>query len=110
MNMGSITGSVTEKEVEDFANSVLASTYPEKTWDWTPAEPSINLVEKFLLRRSVIGLYPWQAKEEVLHEIAHFKVQHHGSDFWRTYADLVIRFLGDWNFHVSTPVEAAVAL
>ena len=96
-------GAVTERKVEDFANSVLASTYPEKTWDWTSAEPSINLVEKFLLRRSVIGLYPWQAKEEVLHEIAHFKVQHHGPDFWRTYADLVIRFMGEDNVEESAP-------
>ena len=87
-------GAVTAEEIEAFAQRVAASL--GFTWDWTDIEPSICLGDKILLRRSLIGRYPWEAYQEVLHEAAHFRLGKggHGAEFHDTFASLIRDFLG----------------
>ena len=82
-----------ECDLSAFADRVTSDL--GATWEWTPAEPSICFDDRFLLRESLIGQYPWQAKEEVLHEAAHLGgVRGHGPRFYRRYIDLLEREMG----------------
>lgn len=88
-------GAVTEEEIMAFAEHVKAELGFQHTFEWSLAQPSICLETRILLRRQLIGEYPWVAKEEVLHEVTHIFVGNgHGGSFFTEYARLVHRFMG----------------
>ena len=87
-------GAVTKAEVEDFAHHALAVAAPTAVMEWTPASPSICLGNKILIREDLVGQYPWQAKEEVLHEMAHLNgLSGHGMAFYEVYIALLKQFM-----------------
>lgn len=91
-------GSIKRSEVAKFASKVIkALDLDDWEMQWSKTEPSICLREQkvILIRRAVIEQYPWQAKEEVLHEIAHIFTPDrvHGENFYREYILLLERFM-----------------
>ena len=95
--MGSNMGAVSQAEVEKFAVYVIRELNLDG-WrmEWTRAG---DLCEKnrhiIFIDKRWIGKYPWQAKEDVLHEVTHIFTEDkgHGSDFYREYIALLNRFL-----------------
>lgn len=96
-NMGNITLS----ELRVFISCVLKELDLED-WliEWT-SDVSICIKERKLILVQVSATsqiypgYPWQAKESVLHEIAHVFAPKwfHGADFYREYVKLLTRFM-----------------
>ena len=85
-------GAVTEAEVTDFAALVADDLGCE--WAWTTAG-SIYIAPVMHIDRSLIGQYPWQAIECVVHEATHHELHPetgHGASFFRAYAGLLSRF------------------
>ena len=86
-------GAVEEEEVESFARLVASELGCR--WKWTTAGP-IYIHPVMLIDRYIIGRYPWEAIEHVLHEGAHHVLHPypgHGASFFRTYADLLKKFV-----------------
>ncbi len=94
-------GSVTAEQIETFAQQV-ADRLGFK-FEWTETEPSIWIGGKILIRRSLVGRYPWEAYQEVLHEAAHFRLGRggHGSEFHDIFAGLIQDFLGGGGGYIS---------
>ena len=85
-------GVVTEAEVAGFATLVADDLGCE--WAWTTAGP-IYIAPVMYIDRRVIGQYPWQAIEVVVHEGAHHLLHPdpgHGASFFRIYARLLTKF------------------
>ncbi len=90
-----LMGTSTRQQIEDFWQLVQDWIELPLTFAWTRTEPSICLGNRVLLRESLIGRYPWEAYQEVLHETAHaIKGGGHGREFHDTLADLIRWFLG----------------
>lgn len=88
-------GAVTRQQIEAFWSSVKRELSLSQTFAWTPAEPSICLDDRILLRESLVGRYPWEAYQEVLHEATHALCGGgHGRTFHDTFASLILRHLG----------------
>jgi len=91
-------GAISQAEVEKFAAYVIR-TLGLDGWrmEWTRAQPGICLKksQEILIPKSMIGQYPWQAKEYVLHETAHIFTNDkmHGCDFFREYIALLNKFM-----------------
>lgn len=91
-------GAIKKSEVNSFAAKVLkALDLGAWTMQWTSAGPSFCAREckTILIHKSYIGRYPWEAKEVVLHEIAHIfsTDDRHGEGFYRKYIWLLRRFM-----------------
>ena len=89
-------GAVTKSEVEEFALAVLID-YPEWQFEWTPAAPSICIRERkrVLIHTGWVGRYPWEAKNEVLHEVAHINTTGHGAEFYQEFIRLLTKHMLD---------------
>ncbi len=89
-------GCMSKLEIEDFARIVLQECGYACTMKWTTAG-DILIGDTIFIDESHIDEYPWQAKQVVLHEIAHIDTwpqdDRHGELFHRRYAELVLRFL-----------------
>ena len=103
-------GAITKEEIEEFAKYVLGHliyialglrkdmvfTYLEN-WKmkWTTASPSICMKDRkiIFIEERYIGKYPWVAKENILHEIAHVFTDGHGTEFYRVYIKLLSDFM-----------------
>lgn len=94
-------GAVTKEEVEAFAANVLKKLYPDWKMKWTTAQPGICLKrsKEILIPESMIGQYPWMAKEYVLHETAHISTNGHGEEFYKSYIALLRRFMVDETYN-----------
>jgi len=92
-------GAIKKSEVNKFASQVIKALGLDGwAMEWCKGGPSICLrkQKRILIRKAVIGMYPWQAKEEVLHEIAHIFTlgkSPHGENFYREYVPLLKRFM-----------------
>jgi len=85
-------GAVTEQEVAGFAQMVAGELDCE--WEWTTGG-CIYIAPIMYIDRRVIGGYPWQAIECVIHEATHRAMGYgHGMKFFRTYAGLLTQFAG----------------
>ena len=88
-------GAVTRGEIEEFWTHVKATLEKCPPFEWTSAEPSIYSPTLIHIREGIIGHYPWEAYQEVLHEVAHDASDGHGQDFHSRYATLINQFLGN---------------
>ena len=89
-------GSVSQEEIEEFFQHVeKVCSLSEDYFRWTPASPSRFMGDHILIRQELIGRYPWEAYQEVLHETAHIQAIGHGPDFHRVYGVLIQQILGD---------------
>ena len=90
-------GAITKKEVEAFATYVLGELYLDWKMKWTIAQPGICLKksQQILIPKNIIGQYPWDAKEYILHETAHIFTDdnQHGEEFYKSYIALLRRFM-----------------
>ena len=90
-------GAITREEVETFATHVLKELRLDWRMGWTIAQPGICLKKskEILIPRTMIGQYPWVAKEYVLHETAHIFTDDkvHGEEFYKSYIVLLRRFM-----------------
>jgi predicted metal-dependent hydrolase len=94
-------GAATEEEVEEFAQAVFNAEelFNEWRFRWTSAKPGVCVLKTktIFIPQTIIGDYPWQAKEYVLHEMAHIrtldKERGHGPVFYQEYARLVLRHM-----------------
>lgn len=90
-------GAITKEETEAFATHVLEELCPDWKMKWTRAQPGICLKksQEILIPKSMIGKYPWQAKEYVLHETTHIFTDdnRHGEEFYKLYIALLRRFM-----------------
>ena len=90
-------GAITKEEAEAFAAHVLKELCPDWKMKWTRAQPGICLKksQEILIPESMIGQYPWQAKEYVLHETTHIFIDdnRHGEEFYKLYIVLLRRFM-----------------
>ncbi len=92
-------GAITKEEIEEFAKRVLG-LYGLKDWkmEWTTASPSICMKDRkiIFIEERYIGKYPWDAKENILHEIAHIFTDDmvHGMRFYIYYIRLLNIFMG----------------
>lgn len=91
-------GSMTREEMEVFAAQALKE-FPGWKMKWTVTKPGICLhkSKQILIPDTVIGQYPWMAKEYILHEVAHIKTwprdMQHGEEFYREYILLLNIFM-----------------
>jgi len=87
-------GAITRKEIEEFAELVLEDFLGWR-FSWSAASPSICDKEQEIIwiAKRYIGRYPWEAKENVLHETAHINTwpsdSFHGEEFYREYIRLL---------------------
>ncbi len=90
-------GAITKEEAESFGAHVLKSLCLDWKMKWTRAQPGICLKKsrEILIPESMIGEYPWVAKEYVLHETTHIFTDdtRHGDEFYKLYIDLLRRFM-----------------
>jgi hypothetical protein len=90
-------GCITAKEIENFATFVLGKLGIDGNMKWTSSGNSWcdRQHKTIYIGESFIGKYPWQAKENVLHEIAHIYTddKFHSEKFYAHYTNLVARFL-----------------
>jgi hypothetical protein len=91
---GANMGGVSRKKVEEFWGYVKSELALSTNFEWTLAEPSMYTPRTIIIRESIIGHYPWEAYQEVLHEVAHAESEGHGQSFHRRFAELVGQFLG----------------
>jgi len=90
-------GCMSQAEIEKFAAQVIRELNLDG-WqmEWTGGgsmcEKSRHII---FIDKRWINKYPWQAKENVLHEIAHIFTEDklHGLGFYREYIDLLERFM-----------------
>lgn len=86
-------GAVTEQEVEEFAQMVADELGCK--WEWTTGG-CIYIAPIMYIDRRIIGQYPWQAIEAVVHEATHHVSGNgHGTRFFRAYAGLLERFMAN---------------
>lgn len=96
-------GNITRKQLEAFASYVL-QRLDLQGWrmEWTSENPSFCVRETKVILIAVANTgfriykgYPWQAKEAILHEIAHILTLDmvHGEDFYRGYTRLLRDFV-----------------
>jgi len=92
-------GPAIKSEVETFAQEVFER---EQLCGWQVAWTKCNAglcqrkVKTILLPERIIGIYKWEAKEYVLHEVAHIRTEAdnmHGTEFFAEFARLVQRFM-----------------
>ncbi len=88
-------GAVTRKEVEAFAAHVLEEVAPAWVMEWTECSGGICIEKTNVIHipERMIGKYPWEAKEYVLHEATHISTNGHGQEFYEVYAGLLRRFM-----------------
>ena len=90
-------GAITREEAGVFAAHVLKELRLDWKMKWTKAEPGICLKksQEILIPESMIGQYPWQVKEYVLHETAHIFTDdnRHGEEVYKVYIVLLRRFM-----------------
>ena len=91
-------GAITKEDVEAFAAQVLKELrLDDWKMEWTKNSSGICLkcFREILIPERVVGQYPWEAKEYVLHETAHiFTDDHrHGAGFYRVYVALLNQFM-----------------
>ena len=111
MTLTNNMGSMSADEIQAFYASVMEELGHGFSMEFGCA-PSICITKakKIIFREALIDQYPWAAKQEVLHEIAHITTwpedRRHGEIFHRQFAVLVTRFLGsplpEW-VHCSRP-------
>lgn len=92
-------GNMSKAEVVDFFTCVTADLGLVLALEFTPTSPSIYLGDKILFCEKDLNGYKWQAKERILHEIAHhFEVgkRQHGTNFYKVYAELISRYLAGY--------------
>jgi hypothetical protein len=90
-------GASTREQLEDFWGFVGDQLGLPLTFRWTKTEPSICLNSEILMRESLIGKYPWEGYQEILHEVAHAvcpEDRKHGEEFHSEFARLIQTFLG----------------
>lgn len=95
-------GNITRRELEAFASQVLKALDLED-WriEWTTdcsiciRERKLILLQVHTIRFRIFRGYPWQAKEAVLHEIAHIFTddRFHSQGFYTEYIKLLVRFM-----------------
>lgn len=90
-------GAITREETEAFAAHVLKELRLDWKMKWTRAQPGICLKksQEILIPKSMVGQYPWMAKEYVLHEITHIFTDdnRHGEEFYKLYVVLLRKFM-----------------
>ena len=90
-------GAITKEQAEAFATHVLEELCLNWKMKWTRAQPGICLKksQEILIPKSMIGQYPWMAKEYVLHETTHIFTDdnRHGEEFYKLYVVLLRRFM-----------------
>ena len=94
VSMDNNMGAVRKSQVETFWAVVRDTLGLHQDFQWSITEPSICLGNRILIRETLIGKYPWEAYQEVLHEVAHIQYKGHGRDFHAAFAKLVDQFLG----------------
>lgn len=90
-------GAITKKEIERFASGVIKELKLEG-WKmkWTTAGDICIRDSKIIyIDKSAIHKYPWDAKQRVLHELAHIFTMNkfHGPAYFGKYVKLLKRFL-----------------
>ncbi|MCK5021288.1 MAG: hypothetical protein KAS32_30030 [Candidatus Peribacteraceae bacterium] len=99
-NMGSCETDCTEEFIELVKQE-------EQLQDWTftlGVAPSLCIVpdKKIIIKEKIIGRYPWEVKEEVLHEVAHVNTYEeaksigemgHGPMFYKEYIRLLQKYM-----------------
>jgi len=96
-------GNITRREIEAFALNVFKALGLED-WqvEWTTVAPSICIRARKLIficvhtaKFRIYPGYPWQAKEAILHEVAHIFTpdRFHSEDFYREYVKLLMKFM-----------------
>jgi len=96
--MANNMGAITQAEIEKFAALVIRELNLDG-WrmEWTRASPSICEKNRqiIFIDKTWIGRYPWEAKEVVLHEVAHIFTddKFHGLGFYREYIELLEKFM-----------------
>ena len=88
---------MSKEEIEEFAKRVLLDlglTDWQMEWDKCSGGICIKDVKRFTIPERMIGR-GFEAKEYVLHEIAHIFTDdnYHGKDYYREYIKLLSRFL-----------------
>lgn len=90
-------GAITREEAETFAADVLEELELDWKMKWTKCDGGICLkdCQEILIPERMIGQYPWQTKEYVLHETAHIFTDdnQHGEEFYKLYVVLLVRFM-----------------
>ena len=96
--MANNMGSITQSEIEKFAAHVLRNL-PLDGWrmEWTRSGSWCNRKGRIIyIDKTFIGKYPWQAKDGVLHEVAHIfspEDRFHGCSFYKQYILLLHKFM-----------------
>lgn len=91
-------GAITKVEIEAFFERVLNDIAPDHDWRWVGSAPHLynRKGKQIWFYIGAIGKYPWQVKEEVLHEIAHIQGEDgHGKKFYSRYITLLSMFMQD---------------
>ena len=101
---GTNMGAVTEQEVADLAQMVADDL--GCTWAWTTSG-SIYIAPTMYIDRSIIGQYPWQAIDCVVHEATHHAMgDGHGMRFFRAYAGLLKKIAGGEGLNLASGLTA----
>lgn len=92
-------GNIERQEAEAFARAVLdRENYPDWVMEWGCA-PSICIHDRkvVVIKEKILKHgYPWEVKQEILHEIAHIprtEEKGHGPNFFREFVRLVTAHL-----------------
>lgn len=95
--MANNMGAIAQAEIEKFAVHVIRELDLDG-WRmmWTTAG-DICMKDRHIIfiDKRWVGKYPWQAKEVVLHEVAHIFTddKQHGLGFYREYIELLEKFM-----------------
>lgn len=98
--MANNMGSITQSQIEKFTAHVLRNL-PLDGWrmEWTRNGSLCERERRIIfIDKKFIGKYPWQAKEIVLHEVAHIfspEDHFHGCEFYKEYISLLSKFIVD---------------
>ena len=96
-------GNMSKEAAEGFAAYVFQGENLQDEWkmEWCKGGPSICLNGTIHIRDKVLRhCYPWQIKEEILHEIAHIRApkDFHWVEFYREYVRLLQKYMVDEPF------------
>ena len=91
-------GAISQSEIEKFTTHVLRNLSLDGWWmEWTRSGSWCNRKGQIIyIDKTFIGKYPWQAKEGVLHEIAHIfspRDRFHSRPFYEQYISLLTKFM-----------------
>ncbi len=91
------SGNMSKQEALEFFNRVVSDLeLLDFTMEFTPCSPSICQDNKILFCEKHLNAYPWQIKEEILHELAHHYsrgVTGHSERFYEAYIRLLNKYV-----------------